>query len=594
MIDSMEGWKRTHYCGEIGKHLIGQEVVIMGWVNRRRDHGGLLFIDLRDREGMVQAVFNPETNPASHTKAQTLRNEFVVAIKGKVSIRPEETANPNLKTGEVEIIAEEIRILNKAQTPPFSIEDEGEVSEFLRLKYRYLDLRKQTLQKNFILRHKLTKKVRDFLSDKGFLEIETPMLTKSTPEGARDYLVPSRVNPGHFYALPQSPQLFKQILMISGFDKYFQIARCFRDEDLRKDRQPEFTQVDIEMSFIGQEEIFGLMEEMMAGIITEALGKEVNAPFPRMTYEESIKRFGLDTPDIRYGLELQDITSVIKDTDFMVFKKTVEKGGMVKAINAKGCSGFSRKELDDLTQFVGVYGAKGLAWIKITEDGWSSPIAKFFGEEVRKGIDNLLKGEDGDIYLFVADSSQVVNASLGNLRINLAKRLDLIPSDTYSFIWVTDFPLLEYDEDEKRHTAIHHPFTAPLDEDIKKLDTAPLEVKARAYDVVLNGIEIGGGSLRIYQKDIQTKVFEKLGIGEEEAKEKFGFLLEAMDYGAPPHGGIALGLDRLVAIICGVDSIRDVIAFPKTQKALCLMTYAPSEVDKRQLDELSIRNLKLK
>lgn len=589
MAEALEGWKRTHYCGELTIKNVGEEVILMGWVNRRRDHGGLIFVDLRDREGVVQAVFNPELDSISHEKAHSIRSEFVIALKGRVDSRPDGTVNPDLKTGGIEIYASELKILNESLTPPFLLEDNADVSEYLRLKYRYMDLRMPHLQKNLMTRHEVTRIMRNFLSDKGFLEIETPMLTKSTPEGARDYLVPSRLNPGHFYALPQSPQLFKQLLMIAGYDRYFQIARCFRDEDLRADRQPEFTQLDIEMSFVETDAIIDLMEELMASIIKNILCKDVKTPFQRLSYAESIRRFGLDAPDMRYGLELNDVTELVKRTDFKVFSDVAKKGGMIKAINAKGCTGFSRKELDDFTDFVGIYGAKGLAWVKIQDDGWQSPIAKFISEDIKADIDNLLDGEAGDLYMFVADTPQVVNSSLGFLRVHIAKKLKLIPEDTYSLVWITDFPLLEYDEGEERYTSTHHPFTSPQDDDIEKLDSAPLEVQAKAYDLVLNGVEIGGGSLRIHQEAVQKKVFEKLGIGKEEADEKFGFLLEALTYGAPPHGGIALGLDRLVAILCGVSSIRDVIAFPKTQKAFCLMTDAPSTVNKRQLDELSLR-----
>ena len=589
MAEALEGWKRTHYCGELNIKNVGEEVVLMGWVNRRRDHGGLIFVDLRDREGVVQAVFNPELDSISHEKAHSIRSEFVIALKGRVDSRPEGTVNPDLKTGGIEVYASELKVLNESLTPPFLLEDNADTSDYLRLKYRYMDLRMPSLQKNLITRHKITRIMRNFLSDRGFLEIETPMLTKSTPEGARDYLVPSRLNPGHFYALPQSPQLFKQILMISGYDKYFQIARCFRDEDLRADRQPEFTQLDVEMSFVESDAIIELMEALMAFVIKDILGKDVETPFRRLSYAESTRRFGLDAPDMRYGLELNDVTELVKGSNFKVFSDVAAKGGMVKAINAKGCSGFSRKELDDFTEFVGIYGAKGLAWVKIQNDGWQSPIAKFISEDIKADVDNLLDGEVGDLYMFVADTPQVVNSSLGFLRVHIAKKLNLIPEDTYALVWVTDFPLLEYDEGEERYTSTHHPFTSPVDEDIEKLDSAPLEVKAKAYDLVLNGVEIGGGSLRIHQETIQKKVFEKLGIGKEEANEKFGFLLEALSYGAPPHGGIALGLDRLVAILCGVTSIRDVIAFPKTQKAFCLMTEAPSTINKKQLDELSLR-----
>lgn len=597
MIENLGDWKRTNYCGEITASLIEKEITLMGWVQRRRDHGGLIFIDLRDRTGLVQVVFNPEIERQVHERAHHIRNEFVIAIKGIVSKRPAGTENPALKTGEIEVHVKDLKFLNESAPLPFLIEDDIDAAENIRLKYRYLDLRRPALQKNLMLRHKICKAARDFLSDKGFVELETPMLTKSTPEGARDYLVPSRLNPGHFYALPQSPQLFKQILMVSGFDRYFQITRCFRDEDLRADRQPEFTQIDAEMSFVDKENVMDIMEKLIAEIFEKGAGKKLNLPFPRLSYKDAIERFGLDNPDTRFGLELKDITDIVRNSDFKVFKDAAQKG-IVKVINAKGCAEFSRKELDDLTALANTFGAKGLAWVKITNEGlpssvsiggWQSPIAKFLKDEEKKGIEKATDAKIGDLLLFAADAPKVANTVLGKIRLNLAERLNLIPKNTFNFVWVTDFPLLDYDVQEKRFVAVHHPFTSPLDEDIPELDSNPLKVKAKAYDLVLNGSEIGGGSIRIHRQDIQSKIFEKLGIDKDEARLKFGFLLDALEFGTPPHGGIAFGLDRLCAIICNAQSIRDVIAFPKTQKGTCLMTEAPSPVEKKQMDELFIR-----
>jgi aspartyl-tRNA synthetase len=589
LLEGLGDWKRSNYCGEVTSEEIGRDVVLMGWVQRRRDHGGLIFIDLRDIKGIVQIVFNPEVDEESHKKAHHIRGEYVIAVKGNVNRRPEGTENPDLKTGEVEIVAKELKILNEAIVPPFIIEDISNVNENVRLKYRYLDLRRPSLQKNLILRHRVCRVVREYLSENDFIEIETPMLTKSTPEGARDYLVPSRLNPGKFYALPQSPQLFKQILMIAGFDRYFQIVRCFRDEDLRADRQPEFTQIDAEMSFVDKEDVMSMMEELLSKVFSEAIGVELNPPFQILTYKESVERFGLDTPDTRFGLELNDITTLVIDSGFRVFADVARRGDVIKALNAKGCGEFSRKELDDLTDLAGEYGAKGLAWVKVTDSEWQSPISKFLSDKEKETIADTLEAETGDLLLFVADCPRIANTALGRIRVHLGERLNLIPKDSYSFVWVTNFPLLEFDEDEGRYVSVHHPFTSPTEDSVGKLDNSPLEVKAKAYDLVLNGNEIGGGSIRIHTRDLQTRIFKKLGIDQDEARERFGFLLDALEFGTPPHGGIAFGLDRIVSIMAGAPSIRDVMAFPKTQKASCLMTDAPSIVDKKQLDELSLK-----
>ena len=590
MGEALGDLKRTCYCGDLRPERIGQEVTLMGWVNRRRDLGGLVFIDLRDREGIAQVVFNPEFSPQAHEKASALRSEYVIAIRGKVVARPAGTENPDLKTGGLEVQVGELRILSESNPPPFPIDEDVEAAENLRLKYRYLELRRPKMQRNLILRNRAARSVRDYLHSQGFLEIETPFLTKSTPEGARDYLVPSRVNPGQFYALPQSPQLFKQLLMISGFDRYFQLVKCFRDEDLRADRQPEFTQIDVEMSFIDREDIYRTMEEMMKVLFRDTLGLELATPFPRLTYEESMSRYGVDNPDIRFGLEMTDVSTALKNIDFKVFAEALQRGGMVKALKVQG--DLSRKELDDLNEFARGLGAKGLAWVRVGPEGWpalSGPVAKFFSEGDRLALKDSLKPAPGDILLFMADSPKAVNDALGRLRLHLGKRLGLVPKGTFHFVWIIDFPLLEYDEVEGRFAAKHHPFTSPLDEDLELLSGAPERVRAKAYDLVLNGSEVGGGSLRIYRREVQSLLFEKLGIGSAEAKEKFGFLLEAFEYGAPPHGGIAFGFDRLVMILAGAESIRDVIAFPKTQKATDLLTEAPSTVDSRQLAELSLR-----
>ena len=589
MNDVLGDWKRSHYCGQVTAAEIGREVCLMGWVQRRRDHGGLIFIDLRDREGVIQLALDPDRDPEAHGKADRVRNEFVVAIKGKVSPRPEGTVNPKMKTGEVEVEVSDLRILNTAKTPPFMLDEYTEVAENIRLKHRYLDLRRPAVQNNLMLRYQVTRTVRRYLDSQGFLDIETPVLTKSTPEGARDYLVPSRVNPGTFYALPQSPQLFKQLLMISGFDRYFQIVRCFRDEDLRADRQPEFTQIDCEMSFINRDDVLRVMEGMIAVIFKEAIGVDVSLPMARMTYQEALARYGVDNPDLRFGLELVEISDLVASCGFKVFADAVGNGGMVKAINVKGGATLSRKDLDDLGEFVKIYGAKGLAWVKMTEEGWQSPIAKFFTAHELAALNQRMEAQLGDLLLFVADSFKITNEALGRLRGHLGQRLSLAKKDDYRFVWVTDFPLLEWDEEARRHVAVHHPFTAPMDEDVPLLATDPGKARAKAYDLVLNGSEIGGGSIRIHDQVVQSQMFELMGIGEEEARVKFGFLLDALEFGAPPHGGIAFGLDRLTMILTGSESIRDVIAFPKTQKATCLMSEAPGAVDDKQLRELHIK-----
>ena len=589
LSDNLGDMRRTHTCWELNAQDVGKEVVLMGWVQRRRDHGGVIFVDLRDREGITQVVFNPVVDEAVHAKAHVIRSEFVLGVRGRVDHRPEGMINPKLKTGEVEVLVTELKIFNRAQTPPFLIEDDIDVNENIRLRYRHHDLRRPGLQKNIIFRHKAAAAVRQYLNELGFLDIETPVLTRSTPEGARDYLVPSRVNPGQFYALPQSPQLFKQLLMISGFDKYYQIVRCFRDEDLRADRQPEFTQIDLEMSFVGEEDVIAVAEGMMTRLFKDVRAIDLNAPFPRLTYEEAIGRYGLDKPDTRFELELKDVSDIVAGSDFKVFANVVKKGGIVKALNAKGCIDMSRKEIDDLTEFTTVYRAKGLAWIKVRENEWQSPIAKFFSDEEKQALANRIEMSPGDLVFFVADIPKITNEALGHLRNHLGNKLGLIDKSAFNFVWITHFPLMEYDENEKRYQALHHPFTSPLDEDLNLLTEDPPAVRSRAYDLVLNGSEIGGGSIRIHQRKIQEEVLKALGLEHEEYEGKFGFLLSALESGAPPHGGIAFGFDRLVSILCGEASIREVIAFPKTQKAACLLTSAPSEATKRQLDELSIR-----
>ena len=589
-MESMGDLIRTHYCNDLGVDNVGEQVTLMGWVLRRRDHGGVIFIDLRDRRGITQVVFNPEINPEVHAKAHQIRSEWVLAVKGRVEARPGDMANPKLETGGIEVLIDELRILNVSETPPFPLDEDGEVSDNLRLQYRYLDLRRPEMSAKLITRHKAVQTIRNYLSDNDFLDIETPMLTRSTPEGARDYLVPSRVNAGKFYALPQSPQLFKQLLMISGMDRYYQIVKCFRDEDLRADRQPEFTQIDMELSFVDEEQVITVTEGMIKALFKETLGYDITLPIGRLTFDEAMDRFGTDRPDLRFGMELVNLTGIAAKCGFKVFRSIADSGGTVRAINAKGCAVFSRKELDVLTDYAVQFGAKGLAWVKMKEDGeWQSPIAKFFTDEERAEITAAVDAVPGDLLFFGADTSKVVFQVLSELRIELARRLDLLKKDDFNFVWVTDFPLVEYDEKEKRYQALHHPFTAPKVADVEKLESDPAKVYSRAYDLVLNGTEIGGGSIRIHEKQLQAKVLDVLGVGEEEANEKFGFLLRALELGAPPHGGIAFGLDRLLMIITGSDSIREVIAFPKTQKATCPLTEAPAAVARKQLTELHIR-----
>lgn len=580
--------KRIH-AGTITESQINEEVLLKGWVQKRRDLGGLIFIDLRDISGIIQVVFNPDESKDALEVAENIRSEYVVEIRGRVVARSEETVNPNLPTGKVEVVAQSIRVLNKAKTPPFTISDDTDVSEDLRLKYRYIDLRRKPLQEVIILRHKTTQAVRSFLNQEGFFEMETPILTKSTPEGARDYLVPSRIHPGEFYALPQSPQLFKQLIMVSGFEKYYQIARCFRDEDLRADRQPEFTQIDIETSFMSSDDIMDMTERMMQHVWKEVKGVDIELPLPRISYAEAMERFGSDKPDTRFGLELIHVSDIVKNSSFQVFRNAVAEGGKVSLLNVKGAaSDFSRKDIDKLTDFVKIYGAKGLAWIKLEEDQFKGPIAKFLSAEELEAISAKADGENGDLLLFVADKPAVVYESLGALRLKLGKELQLIDEEKFNFLWVTDWPLLEYDEEEGRYYAAHHPFTSPQEEDIDKLETDPGSVKANAYDLVLNGYELGGGSIRIYQRDVQNKMFKVLGFTEETAREQFGFLLDALEYGAPPHGGIALGLDRIIMLLAGTTNIRDTILFPKTASASDLLTEAPSQVSNAQLEELAI------
>ncbi|WP_101844388.1 aspartate--tRNA ligase [Halobacillus sp. Marseille-P3879] len=586
--------ERIH-CGTLRPSHKGQEVKLKGWVQKRRDLGGLIFIDLRDRSGLVQIVFNPDESLEALNIAEDIRSEYVVEVSGRVVIRDENTVNPNMETGEIEVLAKEVSVLNKAKTPPFMIEESSEVAEDTRLKYRYLDLRRKEMQETLKLRHQTTQVMRNFLNDEGYLEMETPMLTKSTPEGARDYLVPSRVHEGEFYALPQSPQLFKQMLMMAGFEKYYQIARCFRDEDLRADRQPEFTQVDIETSFMSKEDIMAMTERMMVKVMKEVKGVDIKAPFDRMPYDEAMERFGSDKPDTRFGLELVTLSEIVRDSGFKVFSDAVASGGKVSAINVKGeADSFSRKDIDKLTEDVKVYGAKGLAWLKVKEGELNGPIAKFFSEEEASPLMEALKAEDGDLLLFVADKTSVVYDSLGALRLKLGRKLDLIDHSKFNFLWVTEWPLFEYDEEQGRYFAAHHPFTMPEDGDVNQIIENPKEARAEAYDIVLNGYELGGGSVRIYKKEMQDRMFEALGFSKQEADEQFGFLLEALEYGTPPHGGIALGFDRFIMLLAGRTNLRDTIAFPKTASAQDPLTDAPGTVSKAQLDELHLQLKKQK
>ncbi|KAA1040019.1 aspartate--tRNA ligase [Macrococcus equipercicus] len=581
--------KRTTYCGLVTEDYIGREVILKGWVQKRRDLGGLIFIDLRDREGIVQIVFNPDFSQEALAVAETLRSEYVIEVRGKVTARDAAVVNPKIKTGKVEVQIAEVNIINKAQTPPFQIESEVDIAEDIRLKYRYLDLRREPLAQTFRMRHQITRAVRNYLDESGFYEVETPVLTKSTPEGARDYLVPSRVHEGEFYALPQSPQIFKQLLMIGGFDKYYQIVKCFRDEDLRADRQPEFTQIDVEMSFVDQEDVIAMNEGMMARIMKDVKGIDVKLPFPRMTYEEAMRDYGIDKPDTRFDMKLKTLNELASKMDFKVFKEAVENGGAVKALVVKEAADkYSRKDIDALQDFAKIYGAKGLAWVKVTAEGLNGPIAKFFDEAITTELLETTAAEAGDLVLFVADKQDVVNASLANLRNKLGKELGLIDDNQFNFLWVTDWPLFEYDEEAGRYFAAHHPFTAPKKEHVDMLLTHKDKVQANAYDIVLNGYELGGGSIRIHDQEMQAKMFEALGFTQKEAEEQFGFLMNAFKYGAPPHGGIALGLDRMVMLLSGRTNLRDVIAFPKTASATCLLTDAPSPVDSAQLSELNL------